>query len=157
MATSTEFSKPLNQDMSEKADKVSGATNGDFAGLDSNGNLTDSGKKASDFVGTSSFYATNIPMSSSDSTKVSTAIANKIKVVTLEKTVNNGYFAIDINTDIGNGYSIGSINTVYKSGTTSDQLNLCYTIDRNNVYVRTGSGNQLANGTVINVLVLGIK
>lgn len=34
-----------------KADKVQSATNGDFAGLDSNGNLTDSGKKASDFSG----------------------------------------------------------------------------------------------------------
>ena len=33
-----------------KADKVSGATEGNFAGLDSNGNLTDSGKKASDFA-----------------------------------------------------------------------------------------------------------
>lgn len=33
-----------------KADKVSNATSGDFAGLDSNGNLTDSGKKASDFA-----------------------------------------------------------------------------------------------------------
>lgn len=32
-----------------KADKVSGATNGDLAELDSNGNLTDSGKKTSDF------------------------------------------------------------------------------------------------------------
>lgn len=38
------------QDISGKADKVSGATNGNFAGLDSNGNLTDSGKKASDFI-----------------------------------------------------------------------------------------------------------
>lgn len=36
--------------ISSKADKVSGATSGDFAGLDSNGNLTDSGKKASDFA-----------------------------------------------------------------------------------------------------------
>jgi hypothetical protein len=36
-------------DISGKADKVSGATNGNFAGLDANGNLTDSGKKASDF------------------------------------------------------------------------------------------------------------
>lgn len=35
---------------STKADKVSNATSGDFAGLDSNGNLTDSGKKASDFA-----------------------------------------------------------------------------------------------------------
>lgn len=31
-----------------KADKVANATNGNFAGLDANGNLTDSGKKASD-------------------------------------------------------------------------------------------------------------
>jgi hypothetical protein len=37
-------------DVSGKADKVSGATNGNFAGLDSNGNLTDIGKKASDFA-----------------------------------------------------------------------------------------------------------
>lgn len=35
--------------LDDKADKVSNATNGNFAGLDSNGNLTDSGKKASDF------------------------------------------------------------------------------------------------------------
>lgn len=37
-------------DLSTKADKVSGATSGNFAGLDSNGNLTDSGSKASDFL-----------------------------------------------------------------------------------------------------------
>lgn len=36
-------------DVTGKADKVSGATNGNFAGLDGNGNLTDSGNKASDF------------------------------------------------------------------------------------------------------------
>ncbi len=36
-------------DYSGKADKVSGAVNGNFAGLDANGNLTDSGSKASDF------------------------------------------------------------------------------------------------------------
>lgn len=37
-------------DVANKADKVTGATNGNFAGLDANGNLTDSGKKASDFA-----------------------------------------------------------------------------------------------------------
>ena len=37
------------QDISGKADKVSGAVSGNFAGLDANGNLTDSGKKAADF------------------------------------------------------------------------------------------------------------
>ena len=33
-----------------EADRVSGAVSGNFAGLDSNGNLTDSGSKASDFL-----------------------------------------------------------------------------------------------------------
>ena len=39
--------KKLNE---EKAEKVSSPTAGNFAGLDANGNLTDSGKKASDFA-----------------------------------------------------------------------------------------------------------
>lgn len=38
------------QDISGKADKVQGATANNFAGLDANGNLIDSGKKASDFA-----------------------------------------------------------------------------------------------------------
>ena len=37
------------EDLDRKADKVSNATDGNFAGLDDNGNLTDSGFKASDF------------------------------------------------------------------------------------------------------------
>jgi len=36
--------------LADKADKVASATNGNFAGLDANGNLTDSGKKAGDFA-----------------------------------------------------------------------------------------------------------
>ena len=38
------------QDITGKADKVTGATQGNFAGLDSNGNLADSGSKAADFA-----------------------------------------------------------------------------------------------------------
>jgi hypothetical protein len=37
-------------DIADKADLVSGATAGNFAGLDANGNLTDSGSKAADFA-----------------------------------------------------------------------------------------------------------
>lgn len=37
-------------DVANKANKVQNATNGNFAGLDANGNLTDSGSKASDFA-----------------------------------------------------------------------------------------------------------
>lgn len=40
----------LGQELEDKADKVSSATDGNFAGLDANGNLTDSGSKASDFA-----------------------------------------------------------------------------------------------------------
>ena len=42
---------PKEVDISGKADKVTGATTGNFAALDGEGNLTDSGKKPADFVG----------------------------------------------------------------------------------------------------------
>jgi len=42
--------KPAAVDISGKADKVTGATEGNFASLDANGNLTDSGKGAASFV-----------------------------------------------------------------------------------------------------------
>lgn len=45
-------------DVSGKADKVTGATNGNFAGLDANGNLIDSGKKADDFATIAVYTAT---------------------------------------------------------------------------------------------------
>ena len=43
---------PGEVDLSMKADKPSNPTNGDLAALDANGNLVDSGKKTSDFLGT---------------------------------------------------------------------------------------------------------
>ena len=46
---SSSDSTKMSTAIGNKADKVSSPTNGDFAGLDSNGNLTDSGKKATDF------------------------------------------------------------------------------------------------------------
>lgn len=42
--------KPTDVDISGKADKVTDATEGNFAALNADGNLTDSGKKAADFV-----------------------------------------------------------------------------------------------------------
>lgn len=46
-ATKSDFDDHTHND---KADKVTGAVAGNFAGLDANGNLTDSGSKASDFA-----------------------------------------------------------------------------------------------------------
>jgi hypothetical protein len=57
--------------VSGKADKVAGATSGNFAGLDASGNLTDSTKKASDFAAASHTHA------QSDITGLSTALAGK--------------------------------------------------------------------------------
>jgi len=48
-------------DVSDKADKVSSPTTGNFAGLDVSGNLTDSGSKAADFAAAShSHTASNV-------------------------------------------------------------------------------------------------
>lgn len=49
-ASAAESGSALETAIDSKADKVASATSGDFAGLDANGNLTDSGKKASDFA-----------------------------------------------------------------------------------------------------------
>ena len=48
--TATETDPDYKDEFNAKADKVSDATSGNFAGLDANGNLTDSGKKATDFA-----------------------------------------------------------------------------------------------------------
>lgn len=49
-ASAAKSGSALETAINAKADKVASATSGNFAGLDANGNLTDSGKKASDFA-----------------------------------------------------------------------------------------------------------
>lgn len=51
------------QDITGKADKVDGAVAGNFAGLDANGNLVDSGKKASDFQEAGDYKTTQTAVS----------------------------------------------------------------------------------------------
>jgi hypothetical protein len=50
------------QDITGKADKVDGAVAGNFAGLDANGNLVDSGSKASDFQEAGDYKTTQAPV-----------------------------------------------------------------------------------------------
>lgn len=74
-------------DYSGKADKVASATSGNFAGLDANGNLTDSGKKASDFVAAESGKRL---MTDAEGTKLA-GIATGAEVNVLEGiTIANG-------------------------------------------------------------------
>lgn len=87
--------KAKETDISGKADKVAKATAGNLAGLDENGNLTDSGKKASDFVGAEAGKrlmtdeeGTKLAGIAEGATKVETSATNgNIKVNGEEKTV----------------------------------------------------------------------
>ena len=95
-----------------KADKVSGATSGNFAGLDANGNLTDSGSKASDFL-------TSSDISGKQDKTLETAIT--VDGVS-QTTVEGALGAINTLTG-GNKTDIGTINGLIPSGaTTSNKL-----------------------------------
>lgn len=72
-----------------KADKVTGATSGNFAGLDSSGNLTDSGKKPADYMLASARGSTSGVASLDANTKV--------PVSQLPTGVNNGIASLDAN------------------------------------------------------------
>ena len=100
--------KLVKDSLGAKADKVSGATSGNFAGLDSNGNLTDSGSKASDF-------ATSEQGSKADSAiqgvKVNnttlTPDANKVVTVPLATTSADGAMSAADKTKL-NGIATGA-------------------------------------------------
>ena len=80
-------------DIATKADKVSGATNGNFAGLDASGNLTDSGKKASDFV-TPSEMGRQLPLVNLG-TEYTAELKADISSGKFEKAVVGGYLTIN--------------------------------------------------------------
>ena len=69
--------KPSAVDLSGKADKVKSAVARNFAGLDAGGNLTDSGKKAADFVAAE---AGKRLMTNAEGTKLEGIAANATKV-----------------------------------------------------------------------------
>ena len=66
------------QDISGKADKVSGATAGNFAGLDANGDLVDSGKNASDFQAAGNYKTTQSAVSDPTADGNATAFIDSI-------------------------------------------------------------------------------
>lgn len=79
----------VNTSLGKKADKVVKATAGNFAGLDENGNLTDSGKKATDFVAAE---AGKRLMTDAEGTKLGGIAEGATKV---EKSATNGNIKID--------------------------------------------------------------
>lgn len=57
--TATESDPDYTENFNAKADKVASAVAGNFAGLDANGNLTDSGKKSADFAAAEHTHTAN--------------------------------------------------------------------------------------------------
>ena len=90
-------------DVSGKADKVNNATNGHLAGLDANGNLTDSGKAPSDFAQVSS------------NTLTAKVLANATSIATLsDKQVRNIYAGTADLTAGSSALPTGDIYFVYE-------------------------------------------
>lgn len=87
----TDYAKTseVNANLGKKADKVANATNGHFAGLDANGNPTDSGKAADDFVAAEPGKRL---MTDTEGTKLKGIAANATKV---EKSETNGNMKIN--------------------------------------------------------------
>lgn len=78
------YNDKINTKLGNKVDKVSNATSGNFAGLDANGNLTDSGNKAADFK--TKQTAVSDPTASGTSTSfIATASQDTNGVITVTK------------------------------------------------------------------------
>lgn len=107
--------------VSDKADKVTGATSGDFAGLDANGNLTDSGKKASDYATAASVTAIEgkIPSSASSSNKMATASDITGVYSVMGENGAKNYLNVTITTATVNGvtWTVNSDKSISTSGT----------------------------------------
>ena len=98
--------KSVNIDLTGKADKVASATSGNFAGLDANGNLTDSGSKAADFA------------TAAQGTKADTAIQG----VTGETAITGGessYVAVTASEDASHEVTLASSVKVQAVSTAS--------------------------------------
>ena len=89
---------PNADSFNSKADKVSGATNGNFAGLDSSGNLTDSGSKAADFAtaaqGVLADTAVQDVKVQIGTGTAATIVSNKTATLTVAEGTTNGTIAV---------------------------------------------------------------
>lgn len=79
--------KLTKESLDDKADKVTSATNGNFAGLNSTGNLTDSGKKASDFA---ELTDGNINLATGKTYKI-----NNVSIIDIIYPVNSVYLSVN--------------------------------------------------------------
>jgi len=141
------------EELAGKADKVASATNGNFAALDSNGNLTDSGKKASDFAVPSDIPDVSGKADKAD-TVLSTTLSRGRKVNT---TVGTGSVAFGTSVTASGNYSKATGNGTTASGIESTAEGYQTTASAQNAhaegYKTTASGvasHAEGTGTVAN-------
>lgn len=94
----------LDNALGGKADKISGGTVGDFVSIDTNGNIIDSGKKASDFAtaaqGTAAQNAVkDVKISVDGATATSIVDVNKNATISVSEGSTNGTISVN-NTDV---------------------------------------------------------
>lgn len=94
----------LNNALGGKADKISGGTVGDFVSIDTNGNIIDSGKKASDFAtaaqGTAAQNAVkDVKLSIDGDTETSIVDSNKSATISIAEGSTDGTISFN-NTDV---------------------------------------------------------
>jgi hypothetical protein len=121
----------------KKASKVSSATNGNFAGLDASGNLTDSGKKPSDFQTALTFD--NAPTENSNNPVKSGGVYSALR--TINQTLTNQV------KDMNNVY--GSKNVLASLTPSGTYLGLTLTRNEDNDIVVNGTST--GNPTTISL------
>lgn len=124
-------------DVTTKADKVSGATANNFAGLDANGNLIDSGSKASDFAtATQGGYADSALQEVEHGTD-----GSFINITVTSKAGNNGAKKQTIS---------GAVVTVDPANATSSDNGLATALDVKNFVANKVSAGINYRGSVTN-------
>ena len=138
-------------DITDKADKVSGATNGNFAGLDSSGNLTDSGKRASDFIEKSSVAGLVKNNGTIDTNIYATVSSLSSKADKVVGATGNNFAILDNNGNLAD--SDISKNVVPSNASSSNKLLVRSDIDDT---LSSVSENPVQN-KIINTTILGIQ
>lgn len=136
--------------LSNKADKVNNATNGNFAGLDANGNITDSGKKASDFATASQGANADNAILFVEQDKLTdqqrnTALANVSNQTANSTTGKMGYKILDPTKTFAS--QVTAENTIYEIRDVFDLNNQSVTIPEN--CVLKFEGGIVKNGTIV--------
>lgn len=136
-------------DIADKADKVDSATNGDLAGLDANGNLTDSGVLASDVIikSNTAGLVKNDGAIDTNSYATTTQLADKTDKVA--NATNGNLAGLDSNGNLTDSGVVAN-NVIEKVATATGLLRDDGTVDTSTYATTTqlaGKADKVANAT----------